>query len=132
MNTMKTILHFYLNDKAETKITSFYDCKDVSIFKNGYRFWFSVEKLFPKTITEFHKDFNEKFVDSIIEENNNLSDKFGNSEFKIVSTYSSLEYDQNMRGDDNQRLIIEYKCKKLKHFYWGNIPYKFKQFFKLK
>jgi len=130
---MKTNLYFYLNDKAETKITAIYDCPTTPIFKKGYKFWFSISKMYPRTIGELNKTFNENFVNSIIEDNKNQIKLFDNTEFKIISVYSELEYDTNISGDgDKHRLKIEYKCKKIKHIYWSHIPFKIKKLLLLK
>jgi len=128
---MKTNLTFYLNDKAETCITTIYDYQTAPIFKKGYRFWFSVSDLYPKTISELSKEYKTTFVDSIIADNKEKIKNFNNTEFKIVSIYSEMKFDQNL--SENHRMVIEYRCKKIKHFYWRFWDrYKFKQFFNLK
>ena len=131
---MKTNLHFYLNDKAETSITSFYDCSGIiPAFKKGDRFYYSVEEILPRTISDLRTEFKEDFVKSIIVDNKNKAKLFNYTELKIISVYTSLKNDPNLDEDDVHRLRIEYKCKKIKRIYWTFWKtYKFKQFFNLK
>jgi len=129
---MKISIHFYMDDKDETPITSIYDLTNFIPFEKGDTFWFSVDMLYPITKTKLREKYKSSFVDSIISSHEKL-EKMNNSRFKIVSVYKSLSYNGNIREDkERHSLNVEYKCKRVKRIYWRFWKtYKFKQFFKI-
>jgi len=127
---MNTTLHFYLNDNTETQITTIRDYQGAPMFKKGDKFWFSISMLYPITKDNLLKEYKKEFVDSIIDDNEKMIENFNNTKFKIVSVFTELKYNRNL--DETHRLEIEYRCKKLKYFYWKFwISYKFRKFWKL-
>lgn len=113
---MKIRISFYLNDKSETNLTTIYNT-DIIPFKVGDKFWFSIEGLHPRTIDNLKKKWKEDFVNGLIKNNSEQQKLRGR--YKIISIYRALEHDPNKENDeDTNRLITEYKVKKVKIIYW--------------
>jgi len=132
---MKTAIHFYFKEgKKDIEIISLREDSTPNSyqFQKGDKFWFSVDRYYPRTISDLKKDFRPDFVDDIVKANEEKDAKFGLNLFKIISIYRSMKENPNQKNSDcKYELTIEYTCKKVKIIRWKFWQtYKFKQFFK--
>jgi hypothetical protein len=89
---MKTIISFW---NKEDHLFSIYD-QESDPFKIGDRFWINIFEIFPKTEDDLRKEYNDKFVISIIESNNELRKKLNNKNLKITGKCITLKNDINL------------------------------------
>lgn len=94
-------IHFYLNDKTETPITSFHDLA-TNPFKVGDIINLSVDELYPKDYSQYNKPTQEK----MILDNDKLRNNFNIKSIKIVREGKYCGFN----GLTEPILTIEYHC----------------------
>lgn len=98
-------ISFWLNNKEETEITSFYDMVS-NPFNVGDVINLDVEELYPSQINSLP---SQTLRENLIEKNKMLQEKFKRKDFKIVREGKYLEFD----GLSKTKLTIEYHCEEV-------------------
>lgn len=107
---MKTNISFWLKEK---NIFSLYDLND-NPFNVGMKFWVNIEDIYPKTISDWRKEYNEEFVKFIISSNDDKIKQLNNERFKVIKIDNTLKININ-----NENCIkIDCYVKKSNPIYW--------------
>jgi len=127
---MKTRISFYCENKSGAKwLGNVYDAESQPNLRNGDKFWYNIDMMYPKTLNKLREKYNEDFVQCCVksyEEQQELR-----AQYKIVHTYREFVYNTNSKDNEpDYSMVIEYKVKKVKQIYWKFWnKYAFRQFF---
>jgi len=120
-------IHFYLNDEAETLITSFYDMQS-NPFQVGDEVGLDVDELFPVDYNKFKEENQIKMIN----DNKELEKLFKRKKVKIIREGKYVKFKIN----SEPKLTIEYHCEMLadklhltsvetkeigKQYYWNRV-----------
>ena len=94
-------IHFYLNTKEETPITSFYDMVSNPFAVNDV-VNLNVEELYPADYSKFEEDFKLKMIN----DNKELENLFKRKQVKLVREGKWVDF----KVANSSRLTIEYHC----------------------
>lgn len=94
-------IHFYLDDKEETPITSMHDLAS-NPFKIGDVISLSVEEVYPVDYNNFKEDYRIRMIN----DNKELEAKFNHKKVQIVRETKHF----NFKVVKDANLIIEYHC----------------------
>ena len=128
---MKTRITFYTEDKTGSQyLGNIYDVENQPNLKDGDKFWFNIDMMYPITLNQLREKYNEDFVQCCVKSHEEKQELRGL--YKIVHTYRELVYNPNTKDNEpDYSMVIEYKVKQIKRIYWKFWKtYKFKQFIK--
>lgn len=94
-------IHFYLNNNAETPITTFYDVES-NPFKVGDVIQLDVDEIYPIEI----KTYKDSVINKIYDDQRSLEELFRHKEIKIVRENKYV----NIKMLKESRITIEYHC----------------------
>lgn len=129
---MRHYTSFYVKDEL---VFDFRTDSPPKTYKKGDLIFIYLNRLYPVTINNFRKKYNDDFIKHCVDKTIDTIDKYGNVELKVVKVYETIEKDFNNMlesNDDNQYMFrTEYQCEFHNTFTWKFWEtYKFRKFFK--